>query len=221
MHKLVIDLEMNSSFRVETPWDKQGYRRIREIIEIGGVLLDDNNTPIDKIRIFVKPCYQPISEYIHNLTGINQEQLDNADSIDLAFNKLIEFTGYRSDVILCTWSDSDVIAIRDELEAKRIENKYIENLLSNYIDIQKLFDERTGFERQVSLEDALELVDMTFEGTAHDALNDAINTANLYTSLESDDRVNEIVSKINGLMTSKPITSSIGSKFDFSSYKFD
>lgn len=221
MYKLVIDLEMNSSFRVETPWDKRGYKRIREIIEIGAVLLDDNNTAIDKIKLFVKPYYQPISDYIHNLTGINQEQLNNADSIDLAFNKLAEFIGYRDDVILCTWSDSDIHAIKNELEIKRIENKYVEHLLENYIDIQKLFDQRIGFERQVNLEDALDLVDMDFKGLAHDALNDAINTANLYISLESNNRVNEIVNNINKLMTSKPITSSIGSKFDFSKFQFN
>ena len=51
----------------------------KEIIQIGAVKFDKNYKIIDKLNIYVKPIFNPIlSDYIKNLTRINQKKLEKA-----------------------------------------------------------------------------------------------------------------------------------------------
>lgn len=221
MHKLIMDVEMNNSVQVDYKENKSGKKNIREIIEIGAVLLDDENVEIGQLKLYVKPRYAQVDAYIQSLTGVTQKHVDNADDIEIVLKKLGDFIQDKENTVLYTWSNADPRAIRAELDVKYIDNKYIRSLIDNYVDFQKYFDERVGLHKQFSLEKALEILDIKTLDGAHDALVDALNTAKLFVSIESDEKVKALIEKYNDLLMAKPITSSIGSMFDFSQFKFE
>lgn len=215
MHKLIIDLEMNNSVLVDYSKNKSGKKGIREIIEIGAVLLDDDNNRIGEFKKYVKPRYSEVSEFIQKLTGVTQEHVASADDIAKALGDLENFILDKNDTTLYCWSNSDTRAIRAELEVKDIQNEYITHLIDTYVDFQKYFDDRVGLYKQFNLEKAFEILDIEPLDGAHDALVDAINTAELFVRIHNDAEVKKLVDKYNNLLHGEPMTSSIGSMFDF------
>ena len=88
MYKLFIDLEMSS----KTKKEYKGTGAIKnEIIQIGAVILDSNNKEVDKFSLYVKPEYTELSSYITNLTGITDDNLENAPSIKEALEELVKW----------------------------------------------------------------------------------------------------------------------------------
>ena len=78
---VIVDLEWTSweedynnkkqLFNKRKTWQK------REIIQIGALKFDKNYKIVDQLDLYVKPKFNPIlSDYIKNLTGINQEKLE-------------------------------------------------------------------------------------------------------------------------------------------------
>lgn len=214
MHKLVIDLEMAGKKWVDEE------RHIREIIQIGAVLLNDNNEQIVTFEKLVKPVYCTVTKRIENLTGLTNEMLDNELEFEEAIKQMLDILPKDEDVQLLTWSDSDTIAILNEMEIKNINNDKLKSLCENYIDIQKEFSKKLNFESILNLEKALNLVGIDFEGKAHGALVDAINTAKLYTMV-ANGTVQENIDRISSVMECKPLTNSLGSMFDFSKFNFE
>ena len=213
MHKLVIDLEMADRYTKEY----QGkIKFIHEIIQVGAVLLDDDNTEINRYETLVKPQYSTIRKKITDLTGITNDMVKDAPHIDGAIQGLLDILVDADNTIICTWSDSDTKAILKEMELKGLHNAIISKLCETYYDIQTEFDNKVGFDKQVSLTNALELVGIDFEGRAHGALADAINTAKLYKEINENDNIKEILHNISDTMKTEPLTASLGSLFDFS-----
>lgn len=218
MHKLVVDLEMADKYLKEY---QGNIKFIHEIIQIGAVLLDDNNNEITRYETLVKPKYSYIRPKINKLTGITDDMLVDAPCVEEALQGLISIIDDLDNTILCTWSDSDVNVISKEIELKSIHNEYISKLCENYHDVQIEFDNKVGFDRQVSLSNALDLVGIDFEGRAHGALADAINTAKLYKEINDNESIKGILSRIQHTMTAEPLTSSLGSLIDFSQFSLN
>jgi inhibitor of KinA sporulation pathway (predicted exonuclease) len=97
---LIIDLETTSS------QDEDGYQVNNDIIQIGAVLLDRNLDEIDRFTSLVKPR-EPITEYITNLTGITQDQVDIAPDFLTVANNLIEWASSNvnniKNIRICAW----------------------------------------------------------------------------------------------------------------------
>lgn len=81
-------------------------------------------------------------------------------------------------------------------------------------DFQRTIDDYLGFERQISLQKALELAGIDFNGHAHDALDDARNTARLLSVYQDAVKIKEV-------LISTPLGNSIGNMFDFSTLVFE
>ena len=75
---VLIDIETTG---LSTEWD--------EIIEIAGIKFK-NNTPIDTFQSLVRPS-EEIDEFIEELTGITNSELEKADNIDIVLPKFKEF----------------------------------------------------------------------------------------------------------------------------------
>lgn len=217
-YKLVIDLEMCDKVKSEY---KQRIGKLHEIIEIGAVLLDSNNKEINRFSTYVKPEYSVIRQQITKLTGITYEHVKEAPTLSDALNSLLEIIIDADDTTLCTWSDSDTKAIKQEMQIKSIENPVVEQLCNKYFDIQNDFNRKVNIGNRINLTRALELVGLDFEGKAHGALADAINTAKLFTAMQDDTHVKQIISNIEDLMTEKPCTSTLGSMIDFSQFNIE
>lgn len=218
MYKLVIDLEMAAKALVDRNLD---HPYIKEIVQIGAVLLDNDDNQVCTFETLVKPRFCKMTKILEDLTGIKEEMLTDAPYFEKAIQDLMNIIPKNEEVLLCTWSDSDTLAISREIEVKGINNKELQNLCDNYFDIQKEFSKKLNFEHILNLEKALNLVGIDFEGRAHGALADAINTAKIYTSMQRDEVVKEHISDISSMMKGEPLTSSLGSLFDFSKLNLD
>jgi len=215
MHKLVLDLEMCDKVKREF---RPQVGKMCEIIQIGAVLLDDNNNEIIRFETYVKPRYSVIRQVITDLTHIEEKHVIGAPDIEEAMQRLCNIIIDNDNTILCTWSDSDVNVISKELEIKNIHNEIISKLCENYFDIQKDFNEKVNIQNRINLTKALNMVGIDFEGKEHGALADAVNTAKLYKEMQDNENIQNIIANIEELMTEKECTTTLGSMFDFSQF---
>lgn len=192
MKYAVIDLEM---CRVPKSLRNETYKWCYETIQIGAVLLDENYNIKKKFSTFVRPEYGRMDAFIEQLTGITKENVYTAKSFMEAIAAFLRWL--PDDEVRCvSWSDSDKYQIMHEIEAKDIEDDRLPGLIENWIDCQRMFDEKMEAVCQYRLEEALIASDICTEGKAHDGLVDAYNTALLFAKLRRapDYELNEIYS---------------------------
>lgn len=221
MYRVVLDLEMND--RIDEQYrSNKNIAKLHEIIQIGAVLLDNDYNEIDSLSIYVKPQYGKLSKTISTLTGIVEDDLENAIGIEEAFNKLIEFIPDVNNTVLCTWSNSDTSAIRAELRCKDIKNSDIEKLLSSWIDVQKLYRKFLDLETVLSLDKAVYLSGLDTEESFHNALSDARYTGQLYKIISrNDDSDKDKVKRMKSYFGSPALGVSLGKMIDFSKFAID
>ena len=163
MKHVVVDLEMNIIRQ------KSEARRFctNETIEIGAVMLDDNLQEISSFRTYVKPEYNDgIVRKISKLTGITDEMVVHAPLFNEALRMFTNWClGTGDEVTIYAWSDSDFNQIRKEIELKGYQISEAEKdiLTLEWADFQKEFDAHLGFERQLSLNTALQMAGVDFK----------------------------------------------------------
>lgn len=175
-HYLVIDLEMcmvKGSAKKKMKGEKQ------EIIQIGAVMMDQKHRIIDEFSSFVKPEYGKVDEFIENLTGITQDNVDQAPILRSVLMKFADWIGERQITVL-SWSDSDYHQLKNEMRIKKIKHHKIQDLLDSWVDFQRSFDQMLGLKNQYALEDAMNISRLQVMGRMHDGLCDAYNTARLF-----------------------------------------
>ena len=173
MKKIFIDLEMTP---VAETGSLFGSRLKSEVIEIGAVALNETNQVIGSFDEFVRPMYTDhVAAVITDLTGIRTEQVAQAAPFSEVFPRFLEWCGP-----VCTfyaWSDNDLAQLRKECEDKQVQ---AEKQLRGWKDFQEIFVRKFGYERRMSLSNAITLAGLEFKGRPHSALADAENTAALY-----------------------------------------
>lgn len=216
MKHIVIDLEMN-------PINKYDEARAickDEIIEIGAVMLDEHLHEIASFRTYVKPEYNKIIEHrITALTGIATEMVQNAPCFREALRMFTHWClACGDDITVYAWSENDYMQISKEMALKNYHAEPVEaRILSKpWSDFQHEFDTGLGFDRQLSLKMALDMAGLEFNGRAHDALDDARNTAELLQVFRDEARFNKTLRIIKETMEPTPCTNTLGDLFDFS-----
>ncbi len=182
---LVIDLEMcNVKGRAAK---KSKFYLSHEIIQIGAVVLDENNRISDEFNSYVKPEYGKLDGFIKDLTGIREEQLEAAPGLRGAIDRLDKWMNGR-DLTAASWSEEDLFQLSQEMRQKRIRNHRIEKLFDNWIDMQKSFCDMLSEPKAISLQNALELASIRPTGQFHNGLSDASNTALLFAKIAKQER---------------------------------
>ncbi len=206
---VVVDLEM---CRVPAICKTDTFRCSTEIIQIGAVLLDDNFEIVDGFNTYVHPEFGVLDPFIEGLTGITQNDLDQAPDFEEA---ITDFTNWLpQNVKFVEWSESDLIQLKHEIKGKRLPNYLFERLgTSTWIDCQKLFTNKTDTFRVCSLTEALNLSNIDYMEGAHNGYVDAYNTALLFGQLKQHPNlVQNAYYKNLGLDKSR-LTFSIGDLF--------
>ena len=181
MNYIVFDLEMNNK------WGSS----VHEIIEIGAVKINSNLETVDNFQSFIKPkTYTVISRIIRKKTKIRQEWVDRALSLPSVLEQFKNWIG-EEDFILCGWGSDDLLALQRNFKMNELAEPEYE-MLKNYRDIQKSFIKLFQLKNQVSLKNALEMVNVTPKHDIwHRAIYDAINTAQvfieIYDKIDFDD----------------------------------
>lgn len=172
---IFLDFEMNPiprQFREERELCRA------EICEIGAVKLDADYQPVARYSRFVKPHYAPIAPHITNLTGIRDD--DVADAPAFA-DVMEEFAAWIGDAParIYSWSMSDWYQLDDESYLKEYPLPW--QLTQRWMDFQAVYTRLIGLSgsNPLSLKYAIGAVEQSFDGSAHRAVDDAANSAEL------------------------------------------
>lgn len=180
MDYIIVDFEWNQpkneEKRVTTPivFDS-------ELIEIGAVKLNSEFEKTDELRVYIKPVFYPeLHGRIARLTNITGSDIASAEGFPEAYSRFLDWCG--PDFAFMTWGPTDIPVLMDNLIMHGIPHLP----LPECYDLQRIFDREILREnRQCSLEKAMEIMKLTPD-KAHDALNDARNTAAIANCMDLD-----------------------------------
>ncbi len=191
MNYIIFDLEWNQPFDERATVTEPVYLT-GEIIEIGAVKLDDSFRLVDGLKLYIKPqYYQKLHRQIASLTHIRDKDLQEQGlSFSEAMAKFRAWCGEEYTYV--TWSTTDLPMLVDNMILHGMDV----GELPCYCDLQRIFGREIMREsRRHSLNEALEYLSEKGE-TAHDALNDARNTALVCKHLDLEDYIGEYISKV-------------------------
>lgn len=200
LNYVIIDLEFNNmreitesypSFYEENP-EVLEYKCPNEIIEIGAIKLSRTMKELARFKVYVKPSiYKVLNPKICEMTGIKEEDLKEGVSFKEALEGLAGFV--EEDSIICSWAKDDI--------AELIRNADYHNCssmdwLKEYIDLQEYCTKVLAEKKSISLKNALNRLRVkVFEQELHDALNDAVYTAEVFRRIYNDRAVKSFIIK--------------------------
>ena len=192
MHYIIFDLEFNQDpdslmiprLRPDTP-EKMGKYPL-EIIQIGAVKLDMDFNNVGSFSRLIKPSiYSRISEFVTELTGITTDSLKAEQDFSQIYKEFLEFVN-EPEVVLCIWGMTDM----KELIRNAIYHKLDVKLLPNrYINIQPLTSVHLGQSKRkpLGLKYCVEALNIHVSYAFHDALNDALYTAEVFKKVHTSE----------------------------------
>ncbi len=184
MNYIILDMEWNqplySQMTVTEPVILHA-----EIVQIGAVKLDESFNIIDTYNVLIAPkYYKKMHKKVQQLTKITTEELQNGIPFLKAFEDFSLWCGEQFSIF--TWGPDDIPVLRDNLILHSIDTSWIPKCYN----LQIVFDAQiTKEHRQISLCRALETVGESGED-AHNALNDAKNTAIVCKHLDMTNGIN-------------------------------
>jgi inhibitor of KinA sporulation pathway (predicted exonuclease) len=160
-----------------------------KIIQLGYTIFEDTGETI-KDGLFNINIGVPISQYIQKLTGITNDDIAAGTTIDIAYdtmyNDCVEHSASR---ILLQWGGGDDVTLRKEITSQWRFGRSALNVKHLY----RVFAEANGINPSGGLKKSMARVGLQFEGTAHNALTDAKNTARIFLRLR-----NQMKRNLNG-----------------------
>lgn len=187
-NKIVLDLEF-------TPIKDPDMQMVAgsEILEIGAVKLGEANEVLEEFQTYVKPQYSRIPSFITQITGIDEQMVQNAPHYGEAMRMFTEWLGDEQRSRFYTWSSTDQNVLLREADLKE-ENLHA-MYYTHWVDLQRIHQRLYGFSRPMNLTNALGSMQIYFSGTEHGAMADARNTANILQHLSNVKRVREQIEK--------------------------
>ena len=163
------------------------------IIEIGAVLME-NGREVDRFQTFVNPG-RKLDRKIVDLTGITDDMLVDAPSIEEVFPKFVEFVGDR--VLVAHNSEFDTGFIRAECQRQNIPYQFTS--ADTLILSQNLLSHLGKFKLDI-VADALSLPEFNHHRAADDAVTCGMIMSRLMKMLEEEHDIHSLQS-INPAMT--------------------
>lgn len=215
MHKIFIDLEMHPIPRTLI---EQREICTQEIIEIGAVMLDDENREIDSFCEFVRPDYvTKIYTKFQKLTGITTADIEKADRLPEVLPRFIQWCGEGYEIF--SWSDSDIWQIMNETSLKNLEElPGLRYMYNHWHDFQQEFCELLHLQKVMNLGRAVTLAGLDFSGREHDGLADARTTSLLYVESRDSKSFDRLRKLVIDVFSGHTFT--MGDMFDFGSISF-
>ena len=163
------------------------------IIEIGAVILKDGKE-VDRFQTFVHP-QRKLDRKIVELTGITDEMLIGAPTIETVLPQFLEFVGNR--VLVAHNSDFDTGFIR--AECQRLGLPYTYTAADTLILSQNLLPQLSKFKLDI-VSNALSLPDFNHHRAADDAMTCGLIMAKLLNILEEEHDIHRL-QEVNPAMT--------------------
>jgi len=173
---IVLDIEFNGrKFASELPM---------EVIEIGAVRLNESLEQIDTFSAFIKPIYfAKLNSFIQKKTGITQAEIDTAKRFPKVIEAFQRWLSSSNERLFITWGKEDMKRIILDTRMHKLDDQYW--MTTPYFDLLKGFTALKGLNNDISVEGALELLQIESNGQAHRALDDALMTAEIFRAIYS------------------------------------
>lgn len=185
MHYIVFDLEFNQDpdslidLRLKPDTCDKKSRYPFEIIQFGAVKLDADFNAVGTFSRLVKPSiYSSVSTFVTELTGITTDSLKSQQTFSQVYKDFLEFVD-EPETVLCIWGMTDMKEIFRNVNYHKLD----ENLLpKRYINIQPHTSVHLGQPRKkpLGLGYCVESLGIEKSYPFHDALNDALYTAEVF-----------------------------------------
>ncbi|MCR5272950.1 MAG: exonuclease domain-containing protein [Lachnospiraceae bacterium] len=191
MKSIIVDFEMNP---VDKKYEEEYDICSKEIIEVGAIKLDEDMNEISQFKCYFKPEYNTEIDYIiNNITGISYDMVKNEKTFTEAVGDFVDWCAKDGEFRVYAWSNCDRAQFMKELTLKNIKiTSEICAMMNNWEDFQRMFDIAVKACHSTSLENALKMVGLNFEGRAHDGMDDAINTARLFALFNDSEKFKPI-----------------------------
>ena len=215
MNKVFVDLEMHP---IPHSFNEERQICTQEIIQIGAVMLDDQNNEISSFCEIVRPKYvTKIYSKFQKLTGITTQDIEESSPISEVLNRFIDWCGESYEIF--SWSDSDIWQLMNETRLKNLDDQEgLSYMLNHWHDFQQEFCDLLHLQKVMNLGRAVALAGLDFSGREHDGLADARTTSHLYVESrdsKSFDRLRRLV-----IDAFSDHTFTMGDMFDFGSISF-
>jgi len=178
---IVLDLEM---CQVPKAKKTKEYHYKNEIIQIGAVKLNKDFAEVSRFSTFVKPQFGYVDSFIEELTGISQQNVENAPVFEDAIREFLNWVDDEN-AVMVSWSRSDLKQFKIEINGKGITTGELDRYFDSWIDCQELFGIATNASASWGLERAIFAANIVAEGHMHDGLADAVNTASLFRLIKT------------------------------------
>lgn len=173
MIRFALDLELE-----QFPRNSEFENRI---IQIGAVKFDSKTGKVlDEFCAYIN-MHKPLSDFIKELTGVTDQDLQGGTDFLTAYRRLVEWTKDCSTHQAVVWGGGDMWALRKTLLSVAPGEPWAFGYRE--LDVKALYQayaEAKGNSLRGGLEKALKKCGMSFDGRAHDAVVDAKNTAKFY-----------------------------------------
>jgi len=153
-----------------------------ETIEIGCVFLDEKFNKLKQVDFYTWPKYsQTVSEYCTDLTGISYKTLIlNAIPFSIAIKNIVkEIDVDINDVVFCSWGKFDKSQLEKDCDRWNTSFPFSDE----HINIKQLFLDTFKIKR-AGLQKAVRMLGLRFNGSPHNALDDANMTAEVFKLLK-------------------------------------
>lgn len=194
MNHIALDLELEQPY--DNPQTPDSKLDVSKIIQVGWVVFNTkNNSP----NILKKCSYHvnigvPLSKFIKDLTRITDEEVANGKLLVEVYNELAtDREEFNTSRIVRQWGHGDMSHMKMELETETPDNVLKEHNFKwefgmsglNVKHLYQTYALANGMNFSGGLSKSLGRCGLLWEGKGkHDALIDALNTANMYNFLE-------------------------------------
>lgn len=168
MNYCVVDLEATCSSDGSRPYEES------ETIEIGAVLVKVIAGGIfSEFQSFVRPTRNPrLTDFCSLLTGIGQEQVDQAMGFPEVFDRFCVWLGAANLDGFCSWGSFDRQQLQRDCKFHGIKYPF-----SSHINLASIF--RKKYRRSKGRRGAMKLLGLVPSGAEHRGIDDARNIASM------------------------------------------
>ena len=169
---LIIDLEA-------TCWERRTEVQQNEIIEIGSVLVR-NQEIIYKHSWFVRPILNPkLSDFCKALTSITQEEIDTAETFPIVieqFKSAVESAAGEllQNLVFLSWGNYDRKQFVNDCNLHKVPYPF-----GQHVNLKEKFAEKFKV-KKCGVPKALKHLNLDFIGTHHRGIDDATNIAKIF-----------------------------------------
>ena len=151
-----------------------------EIIEIGAVKLDENLNECGKLQNFVKPHFFPKhAKDAMDFCMITDADMKKAITFPAMLEKMSAM--YEAgNTLFVAWGDSDYKVLAEGCSRHKLDNPVLQ---TDYLDLAEAYKLWRGEENTPGLKVASTEMEVTADGLAHTAFDDAFNTGKVLAKM--------------------------------------